>query len=103
MQNQDLCRHQRQCGQDPSVDGVDRDAGAEVPAVEIDVFLVVIDAGGAVAAATILLSRSVGVVGRSFLSPAGSRRRARRCATTGNHVVGGSWTADNRLREVTLI
>jgi hypothetical protein len=47
-------------------DGVDRDAGAEVLAVEIDVLLVVIDAGGVVAAATILLSRSVGVVGRSF-------------------------------------
>jgi hypothetical protein len=54
---------QRQCGPNPDVDGVDRDAGAEVPAVEIDVLLVVIDAGGASAAATVLLSRSVGVVG----------------------------------------
>jgi hypothetical protein len=55
--------HQRQCGQDPSVDGVDRDAGAEVPAVEIVVLLVIIDAGRSAAAATLLLSRSVGVVG----------------------------------------
>ena len=63
MQNQDLCRHQRQRGQDPSVDGVDRDAGAEVPAVEIVVFLVIVDAGSSAASATLLLSRSVGVVG----------------------------------------
>jgi hypothetical protein len=30
----------------------------------------------------------VGVVGRSFSGAAGSCRRARRCATTGNHLVG---------------
>jgi hypothetical protein len=35
----------------------------EVPAVEIAVSRVVIDAGGAAAAATVLLSRSVGIVG----------------------------------------
>ena len=85
------------------MDGVDRDAGAEVPAVEIFVLLVMIDAGGSTAAATVLLSRSVGVVGRSFSVPAGSLRSARRCATAGNHVVGDSWTADNRPKEVTLI
>src|ERR1019366_1888181 len=39
------------------VDGVDRNAGAEVPAVEIEVLLVVIDASGSAAAATVLLSR----------------------------------------------
>jgi len=51
----------------------------------------------------LLLSRSVGMVGRSFSGSAGSCRSARRCATAGNHVVGGSWTADNRSKEATLI
>ena len=32
------------------MDGADRDAGAEVPAVEITVFLVVVDTGGPAAA-----------------------------------------------------
>ena len=45
------------------MDGIDRDAGTEVPAVEIVVLLVTIDAGSAAASATLLLSRPVGVVG----------------------------------------
>src|ERR1035441_7728530 len=57
---------QRQCGPDAGVDGVDRDAGAEVPAIEIEILLVVIDAGGPAAAAIVLLSRSVRVAGRPF-------------------------------------
>ena len=63
VQDQDFCRHQRQCGPDPSVDGVDRDAGAEVPADEIVILLVIVNAGSPAASATVLLSRSVGVVG----------------------------------------
>ena len=63
VQDQDFCRHQRQCGPDSGVDGVDRDAGAEVPADEIVILLVIVNAGSSVAAATVLLSRSVGVVG----------------------------------------
>ena len=51
------------------MDSFDRDAGAEVPAVEIEVFVVVVNSGGAAAAAIILLSRSVGVAGRSFSAP----------------------------------
>jgi hypothetical protein len=35
IKDQDVCGDQRQCGPNPGVDGVDRDAGAEVPAVEI--------------------------------------------------------------------
>ena len=70
------------------MDGVDRDAGAEVPAVEIPVFLVVVDTGGSAAAAIVLLSRSVGMAGRSFSGPAGSGRGTRRCATACNLVVG---------------
>ena len=81
IENQDVRGDERQCGPDPGVDRSDRDAGAEVPAVEIEVLLVVIDAGGFAAAATVLLSRSVGVAGRSFSGPAGSGRSARRCAT----------------------
>jgi hypothetical protein len=45
----------------------------------------------------------VGVVGRSFSGPAGSRRSARRCATAGNHLVEDSWTADDRSKEAPLI
>ena len=89
LQNQDVCGNQRQCGEDPSLDGADRDAGAEVPAVEITVFLVVVDTGGPAAAAIVLLSRSVGVAGRSFSGPAGPGRGARRCATDGDQLVDG--------------
>ncbi len=60
LQNQDVCGNQRQCGEDPSLDGADRDAGAEVPAVEITVFLVVVDSGGFAAAAIVLLVYRVG-------------------------------------------
>ena len=35
------------------MDGADRDAGAEVPPIEINVLVVVVDAGRAVAATTI--------------------------------------------------
>src|ERR1035437_1771673 len=41
-----------------------------------------IDAGCSAAAATVLLSRSVGVAGRSISGPAGSGWGARRCAAT---------------------
>ena len=72
------------------MDGADRDAGVEVPAIEIDVLVVVVDAGRIAAATTVLLSGSVGVAGRSFSGPAGAGRGARRCATASNHVVGAS-------------
>src|SRR5664280_2334991 len=94
---------QRQCGADPGVDGSDRDAGAEVPAVEIEVLLVVVDAGGSAAAATVLLSRSVGVAGRSFSGPAGSGRGTRRCATACNLVVGEIGQQKNATNAVRLI
>src|ERR1019366_711414 len=86
---------QRQRGSDPGGDGADRHAGSQVPAVEIDVSVVVVASGRAAAAATVLLSRSVGVAGRSISGPAGSGRRARRCATACNHVVGSNGTAEN--------
>src|ERR1035437_2796163 len=76
IEDQNVCGDQRQCGAHAGVDGVDRDAGAEVPAVEIEVLVVVIDAGRTAAAATVLLSRSVGVAGRSFSGPAGPGRGA---------------------------
>ena len=79
------------------MDGADRDVGAEVPAIEIDVLLVVVDIGGFAAAATVLLSRSVGVAGRSFSSSAGAGRSTRRCAAARNHVVGDSWTAEKPI------
>ena len=59
------------------------------------VFLVVVDTGGSAAAAIVLLSRSVGVAGRSFSGPAGSGRVTRRRAAACNHMVGSSWTAEN--------
>ena len=58
------------------MDGVDRDAGAEVPAIEIEVLVVVIDAGGSAAAAIVLLSRAVCVAGRPFSGSAGIGGRA---------------------------
>src|ERR1022692_1621619 len=42
IEDQNVCGDQRQCGAHAGVDGVDRDAGAEVPAVEIEVLVVVI-------------------------------------------------------------
>ena len=62
-EDQDVCGDQRQRGPDPGVDGADRHTGAEVPAVEIDVFLVVVESGGATAPATVLLPRSVCMAG----------------------------------------
>ena len=58
VSDQNVCGDQRQRGPHAGVDGVDRDAGAEVPAIEIDVLLVVVDAGRSAAAATVLLSGS---------------------------------------------
>ena len=55
VENQNVCGDQRQRGPDPGVDGVDRHAGVEVPAIEIEVQLVVIESGRAAAAATVLL------------------------------------------------
>jgi hypothetical protein len=63
----------------------------------IDVLLVIVDTSGAVAAAVVLLSRSVGVAGRSFSGSAGAGRGTRRCAAARNHVVGGSWTAEKPI------
>ena len=75
-EGQDFRGDQRQCGEDAGLDGADRDAGAQVSAVEIEVLLVVIDAGRSAAATTVLLSRSVGVAGRSFSGSAGPGRCA---------------------------
>ena len=89
--------------QDPGVDGADRDAGAEVPAVEIEVLLVIVDAGGIAAATIVLLSGSVGLAGRSVSGPAGARPA---CTTTRNSLQSrgrGSWTAENPSNEATLI
>jgi hypothetical protein len=47
--------------------------------------------------------RSVGMIGRSLFRPRRLGWSARHCATAGNHVVGGGWTADNRSKEATLI
>ena len=55
LEDQDVCGDQRQRGQDPGVDGVDRHLGAEVPAIEIDVQLVAIESGRAAAPAIVLL------------------------------------------------
>ena len=70
--------------------------GVKVSAAEIEVLLVVIDTGRSAATTTVLLSRPVGVAGRSFSGSAGAGGGARRCATAPNHVVGGTWTAENR-------
>jgi hypothetical protein len=85
------------------VDGSDRHAGAQVPAIEIDVFLVPVDSGRAAAATTVFLSGSMGVAGRPLSGPASAGRGARRRGAAGDLVVGGSWTAENRTKEVRLI
>ena len=59
------------------MDGADRDAGAEVPAIEIDVLVVVVDASRFVAATTVLLSRPVGMAERSISGSAGVGRGTR--------------------------
>jgi hypothetical protein len=93
IEDQDVCGNQRQCGPDPGVDGADRDAGAEVPAVEIDVLLVVVDPGGAAAAATVL---SIAICGRGWTILFRPRRRWPACMTTRNSWKSRgsrSWTA----------
>src|SRR3990172_6470294 len=70
-QGEELRGDQRERAADPDLDGPDRHAGAEVSAVEIDVLLVAVESGRAAAAATVLLSRSVGVAGRPFSGTAG--------------------------------
>ena len=54
------------------MDGIDRHAGAEVSAIEIEVQLVVVEFGRAATAAIVLLPRSVDVAGRSVSDPAGA-------------------------------
>ena len=71
-EDQDVCGDQRQRGPDPGVDGIDRHARAEVPAIEIEVQLVIVEFGRAAAAAIVLLPRSVDVAGRSVSGPAGA-------------------------------
>src|SRR5260370_35411074 len=71
-EDQDVCGDQRQRGPDPGVDGANRHAGAEVSAAEIDVLLVAVESGRAAAAATVLLSRSMGVAGRPFSGSPGT-------------------------------
>ena len=62
-EGQDFRGDQRQCGEDAGLDGADRDAGAQVSAVEIEVLLVAVESGRAAAAATVLLPRSVCMAG----------------------------------------
>src|SRR5205085_11548988 len=102
IENQDVCGDERQCGPDSGVDCSDRDAGAEVFAVEIEVLLVVINAGGSAAATTVLLSGSVAVVGRSFSGPAGAGRGARRRATACDLVVSAVGQQKNGPKEAAL-
>src|SRR2546426_7797011 len=75
-EDQDVRGDERQRGPDPGMDGADRHAGAEVPAIEIDVLLVVVESRRAAAATTVLLSRSVGVAGRPFSGSARAGGRA---------------------------
>jgi len=63
VEDQDVCRDQRECGQDAGLDGADRHAAVEIPAIEIDALLVVVESGRASEATTVLLSRFVGLVG----------------------------------------
>ena len=75
-EDQDVCGNQRQCGSDASMDGVDRDAGIEVPTIEIKVCLVVVDSGGFAATTIVLLAGSVGLAERSISGSTGAGRRA---------------------------
>ena len=69
---EDLRGDQRQCGEDAGLDSADRNAGAQVSAVEIEVLLVAVESGGAAAAATVLLPRSVHMAGRSVSGSSGA-------------------------------
>jgi hypothetical protein len=57
--------HQRQCGQDADLDSADRHADSEVPADEVQLWLVAFQSGGPAAPATIHLQGLVGVAEQS--------------------------------------
>ena len=66
LQNQDLCRHQRQCGQDPGLDGTDCHVAAPPPAAPGPLRLGLVEPAGPVTSAIVCASRPVDLAGRSL-------------------------------------
>src|SRR5665213_3043152 len=69
VEDQDVCVDQREGGPDSGLDDADRNAGAEVPAVEIDVLGVTIESGCAAAATNVLLPGPLGGLDNPFQAP----------------------------------
>ena len=85
--------HQRQCRQDADLDRFDRHAHFEVPADEVQLWLVAFQSGGPAAPATVHLQGLVDVAQQS--DGGTSRRKATgRAVTHAAHVVAMSWTAE---------
>src|ERR1019366_3849697 len=68
--------HQRQCGQDPDLDGADRHADPEVPADEVQLWLVAPQSGTAAAPATVHLQGLVGGANQPAGGPPAARQLA---------------------------
>ena len=85
--------YQRQCGQNPDLDGADRHADLEVPADEVQFRLVAFQSGRAAAPATVYLQ---GLMGMAQQSDGGTARRKAtgRAVTHAADVVAMSWTAE---------
>jgi len=85
--------HQRQCGQDADLDRFDRHAHFEVPADEVQLWLVALQSCGSAAPATVYLQGLVGVAQPS--AGRASRRKATgRAVTHAAGLVAMSWTAE---------
>src|SRR5664280_248792 len=84
--------HQRQCGQDANLDGADRHADLEVPADEVQLWLVAVQSCGSAAPATVHLQGLVGVAQQSAGGTA-SRKATGRAVTHAAGLVAMSWTA----------
>src|ERR1019366_1762597 len=85
--------HQRQCGQDADLDCFDRHADLEVPADEVQLWLVALQSCGSAAPATVHIQRFVGVAQQSAGRTA-SRKATGRAVTHAADVVAMSWTAE---------
>jgi hypothetical protein len=82
------------------VDVADRHAGAEVPAVEINILLVVVQSGRIAAAAKLFFYRDLWTwLDNPFQAPPALAGVHDDVQTACHHVVGDLWTAENRSKE----
>ena len=80
-------------GQDADLDGADRHADLEIPADEVQLWMVALQSCGSAAPATVHLPGLVGMAQQSAGRTA-SRKTTRRTVTHAADLVAMSWTAE---------